>query len=43
MTLFYREALASEARAQARALMATNLGMVGGDAAKEALRKLDPD
>ncbi|WP_269076699.1 hypothetical protein [Ectopseudomonas oleovorans] len=40
MSLFYREAELEKSRQQARDLLATNLGLVGGDKAKHALNEL---
>ncbi|GHU34226.1 hypothetical protein AGMMS50256_27550 [Betaproteobacteria bacterium] len=38
--LYYREALKAEGREQARAILATNLGMAGGKEAQKVVKQL---
>jgi hypothetical protein len=40
ITLFYREALRHENERQARAIVATNLGLAGGKEAKRTVEQL---
>jgi hypothetical protein len=40
IALYYREAVKAEGREQARAIVATNLGLAGGKEARKAVKAL---